>query len=676
MNNFKDKVLRYGSYTLMLLAPVVFYGRMLFPHVSTKTFFIYGVSEVLFFVWLYALIVDNSYRLSKRTLLFFLPAVGFVVWMTISGIMAVDPHLALWSSLGRGTGLLTIYHCLALAFVVASLVKRHGMPYVSSLFQWFLSGAFILAISIWLGTEGFKFSANVLQKDAGGGFAGNSTLAAGYLLFAVAIAGFLLASKKLDVKRNIFVVIALISVIFSPVFISLYSLFAGNGALGTARGTLLALGAGILATSVSYVFLSAKKSIKGMSIGIVVLGLLSFSFLWIQLVTPNTYLHTKFTEQARSSRFIFWDIAQKAINERPVFGYGPENYSIAYQTYFNPQILVLENNFEGWNNRAHNIYYELGSTAGYPAIILFCVFLLSILYVGSLSYQKNRINRMQASVLAGLLVAYVVNNIFTFDSNLSLMGLFVVAGILYSLADQNDVKQKSATKEVDIFYRNLAMGSLLILFVVTFAYLVYRPVAKAKLYADTFAAPINKRLDLYPKLLEGSSVGSDWDTSELAFAVYKKYASNPAVVKNDPKILPYAAKDISSLLAYLEKVSETNKNDYRLYISRNFLQNTLTYLTDAPYDKDTANKTLKILDHAKELSPSNPNVYWSIAQVKIWGGDFKGVEEAYRKSIEVAPKSVSSYNLFLQYAQIVGNKKLFDEIMIRAKENIPGYELK
>jgi len=283
---------------------------------------------------------------------------------------------------------------------------------------------------------------------------------------------------------------------------------------------------------------------------------------------------------------------------------------------------------------------------------------------------------MQASVLAGLLVAYVVNNLFTFDSNLSLMGIFVMAGILYSLVDQNDVKQKSATKDVDIFYRNLAMGSLLGLFAVSFTYLVYLPVVKAKLYAETFASPINKRPDLYPKLLKGSSVGSDWDTSELAFAMYKKYASNPAVVKSDPKILPYAVKDINALLAYLEKVSETNKNDYRLYISRNFLQNTLTYLTDTPYDKDTANKTLMVLDHAKALSPSNPNVYWSIAQVKVWGGDFKGVEEAYRKAIEVAPKSASSYNLFLKYAEIVGNKKLFDEIMILAKANIAGYKLK
>jgi len=30
----------------------------------------------------------------------------------------------------------------------------------------------------------------------------------------------------------------------------------------------------------------------------------------------------------------------------------------------------------------------------------------------------------------------------------------------------------------------------------------------------------------------------------------------------------------------------------------------------------------------------------------------------------------------LQYAQVVGNKKLFDEVLAQAKENIPGYEFK
>lgn len=202
------------------------------------------------------------------------------------------------------------------------------------------------------------------------------------------------------------------------------------------------------------------------------------------------------------------------------------------------------------------------------------------------------------------------------------------------------------------------------------------PLSKSRAYSNTFASAINKRPDLYSKLLEGSRMGGDWDASGMAFEVYKKYASNPSVVKNDPKILPYAVKDITALLLYLEELSEINKSDYRLYISRNFLQNTVTYLTDSPYNEDMSRKTLAVLDHAKSLSPTNPNVYWSIAQVKIWGGDLKGTEEAYRKAIEVAPNIASSYNLLLKYAQVVGDQKLFNEVMLQAKENIKGYELK
>lgn len=675
MNSFSEKVLKYGSFLLVFLAPIVFLSYRLYPHISTKTFFIYGATELLFFVWVYLLITDRHYRLRKKTLIYFLPPAVFVLWMSIAGVSGVNPELSFWSSFGRGTGLLTLYHSLVLSFIVASLVKKHGSSYVVSLLQWFFAGAFFLAVSIWLGTEGFKFATRALEKDAGGGFAGNSTLAAGYLLFSLAVAGFLLSVKNISATQKRMIGVATLVIVFSPVLFSLYRLFSGAGIIGTARGTILALASGLCASGIAYLFLSHKKSFKLSGIALAILSLITFGLLWVNLMNPSSILHQKFIEQARESRFIFWDIAEKAMNERPIFGYGPENYASAYQRYFNPNILVEANSFEGWNDRAHNIFYELGSTAGYPAILLYFIFLVSLFCAVYRIYHQGQINRIQASLFGGLLVAYMVNNLFTFDSILSLLSLFVLVGILYA-PKQDESEKKLPPVMMSESNKNIIAFVLALFCVFSWIFFVHMPSVKSRAYMEAFSSPVNKRGELYPKLLKGSSIGSHWDISQLAFDTYRLYALNVVALKKDKEKLPHLIKNLEALIAHLYKVSENNHTDYRLYITISFLESTLTYLSDRPNTNETKERILAVLEKTRSLSPTNPNVYWSIAQVKVWAGDFDGAEEAYREAIRVAPSLRASYNLALNYADIVGNKKLFNEFMAQAKENISDYEFK
>jgi O-antigen ligase len=672
--NLRQNALKYGSFALVFLVPLVFWGHGLYPHISSKTFFIYAFTEILFFFWLYSIIVDKSYRLSKSDLVWFMPLAGFVLWMTISGIFAVDSGLALWSSLGRGTGLLTLYHSLALSLILASLVKRNGFPYIVSLFSSFVASSAILAGSIWLGTEGFNLPIRVLETDAGGGFAGNSTLVAGYLLFTLAMGGFLLTVKNLSKNTKWLILIAMAVTVFSPVFINIYGLFDGRGIIGLARGTILALFTGVGAVGLGYMFLSPKKWIKGTSIGILAIGLITFAFLWMQLVTPGADLHQKFAEGARGSRFIFWDSATLGMSKRPALGYGPENYFMSFQENFNPMVLVEENSFEGWVDRAHNIYYDLGVTGGYPAIILYAVFIMSLLYGAYRLERSGRLSRIQVSIIFGLLVAHIANHLFTFESNLSILTLFAIAGIIYSLG-QHEPNPKFLPVSISNSNKNILASILFILFIISATYFVYLPADKSKAYAETFAAGINTRASMYPALLQGSSIGSHFDISGLAFNIYKIYAGSPAEIKNDKEKLPYLIEDLNALVDHLYKVSENNQTDYRLFITIASLENTLTYLSERPHDIDIQNRILNVLEKAQALSPTNPNVYWTMAQTKIWGGDFEGVAEAYRQAIVAAPLLPASYDLALNYAQIVGDQALYNEVMSRAKENIPDYEL-
>jgi O-antigen ligase len=632
----------------------------------------YGVVEVLFFLWIYTIIVNPTYRLSKKTLLFFIIPLGFLLWMTVASIFAVNPTLSFWSSLARGVGLLTFYHVFAFALVVASLVKARGLSYIYTLFQWFIAGSFILATSIWLGSDGFNLKFKVLETDGGGGLSGNSTLAATYLLFTLAVGLFLISVKSISRYSKWLISVVLFTILFSPVFINIHGLFAGKSIVGSARGTILSLITGVIMSGLVYLFFSQKKVLKKISIGLILAGSITFMVLWAQLVTPGTYIHQKFAEEARGSRFIFWDTASIAMKKHPFLGYGPENYMIAFQENFNPQILNVGNSFEGWADRAHNIYYDLGVWGGYPLIVLYIIFILSIFYSIFTLYKNETLSRKQASIFIGLFVAYILNNLFTFDSTLSLTALFMFIGVLYGL---HKSEKKNITKQtpIDSYYRNLIAICLGIACIFSLIYFVKSPVSKSKAYAEIFVMPINVRSTFYKNLLSGSSVGEQWDVSGLADDIYKKYSANPLQFKNDTKLLPYIVEDLASLINYLEEVSDRNTTDYRLIITKAHLYSTLIYLNNTASDPKLFNHILDILNDAKKLSPINPNVDWSRAQIYVWNGDFKSAENSYKEAIAIDPTFASSHKLLIQFAQIIGDQKLYNESIIQAEKDIPGF---
>jgi hypothetical protein len=162
MKHRMAKWLEYGILALVFCVPLAYMGGKVYPHITSKVFLFYGFIDLLFFYWLYLAILDRAYRLAKKQLALLAPILLYVLWMTIAGILAVNPHLSFWSSFGRATGLLTLYHGLALLFITLSLVQREGMRYVRILFGWFLASATIVAATVWAGPEAFNFKFNFI----------------------------------------------------------------------------------------------------------------------------------------------------------------------------------------------------------------------------------------------------------------------------------------------------------------------------------------------------------------------------------------------------------------------------------------------------------------------------------------------------------------------------------
>ncbi len=664
------KLIRSLVYIFIVTAPLVFWHTGVFPHISSKTLYIYGFLSLVIPLWIYTITVDTTARISSRVLTFFVPLFVYVGWLTIAGLFAENPSLSFWSSFARGTGLLTYYYALGFACIVASLVQKYGISFVVSFFKYFILGVVLLVGSVWLGPEGFDVAWRALKTSSGGGLMGNSSLTAIYATFALAMSFFLIASRTLTRRGLWMIYLAIGVIVFSPLFINILGLWNGQGILGTARASVLVIPVLLGATGVFYLLFSSKKKIRIIGGVLLTLSLVSFGFVWSSLVTPTSTLHLRFTEEARGSRFIFWNVAEKAMAEKPILGYGPENYMIAFQKYFDPEILQSWNSMEGWTDRTHNLYYELGVSGGYPLILIYLIFVIGLFYSLYVLVRKGTLTQFQGSVLSAFLVGYIFQNLFIFDSTLSIVGLFVLASIIYSL--RNDTPQIQTKNTPQIVHQPLIALTVGIVCIVLFSVFAYHPAQKSKLYALTFSGTIAERPEYYPKLLKGSHMGDDWDVGGLGYDAYREYAESAVVYRTDPKILPYIIKDLTSILAYLDEVALRNTTDNRLAMTRVYLYNTLLYFSPNP-DSLLMNRIVSIIGESQKLSPTNPNSYWSLAQVKVWQGDFVGAEKAYKDAILLDPYLPASHRLLVQFAKIIGNERLYQDSLAEAKKYIPEF---
>ena len=677
MKAFRENLLKYGSCLIIFLLPILYLGNkvLIYSYITSKVFFFYALVEILFAFWVYSVITDRSYRLSRKTLLYFIPLGAYLVWLTIAGILGANPALSFWSSFGRDTGLLTLYHCLAFALIVASLVQKNGIIYLHKFMQWFLNGGFVLAISIWCGNEGLNMF-SFLKDSNGGGLMGNSSLAATYLLFTMTFGFFLLFSNQY--KGNKWWLGTKIAVIlFSPIFINILGLFNGQGLLGSARGTTLGIIVMVGVVFLTYLFFSEKKVIKTISIIGIILGIIIFSIGWAQLINPNTKLHQKFVESVSSTRFIFWNSAQKALNEHPWLGFGPENYMIAFHQNFDPRIMITNNpkdvhGDETWTDRAHNIYYDVGVSGGYPAIFLYFLFIFSILYALYKLQQNHKFNHLQIAILVGLVIGYVFQNLFVFDSLHSLMALFVLAGITFAYQDFL-VKEKYLPVFINSFTKNTVIVFLAVACLILIIFFTYRPFEKCIAYSRITNMWVDKRPSHYADLLQGSSMGEQLDTSSMAIVIVVHYANNMVEIKNDKEFLPYAEKDLTAISQYLEAVVKTNKTDARLYLTLVDSYTVEISLTDKPYDPTLSKHLFDLLNQAEKLSPMNPEVYWDMARVYAWSLDIKNTEKEYQKAIDVGPTVPQSHQFLISFSKWVNDQKIYSSALLQAQKDIPGF---
>ncbi len=624
--SFLLNFIRFGVY-LALFTPLIISSKFYFPFVGPKSLYFMAFCQIIFFVWLYLAINYKKYRPKLNPISIAL--ILFLIVLILSAVLGIDFSRSFWSKYERMTGVLVWLHLLGFFLVVSSTFKKSSDW--RKIFIVSISVSILVSLAALLergGIESFKFS------DRGGTTLGNTSFLGTYLLFNAFLALWLFFQKRNWGWK-----------IYSLAGISLtVSVMYLNGA----RAATIAFFGGVALLFLFWLALRPRSN-KIRIFGKILLGISLIAVLVgsILLFLPGSFVHQKFLEYTAPDRPINWEMAQKGFLEKPLLGWGPENYNVVFTKYFNPCLFTSECGGEIWFDRTHNIVFDTLVTTGILGFLTYLGLFFSFFYVLWRKFFKEKtIDFWTFGIFFVIPVSYFVQNMTVFDMATSLMMFMLILGFGSFLA--NLEKERGGEKKF-IPKKQWAAGILLLVFCFTFFVFIVQPFRTDALIIKALRAQNSQeRIELYQKTLETSPMGK--------YQIREFFAQqSQTIIQGNLQKIPKEdmAKELDFLIAQLEKTEKESPLDFRSILRLAHLYNLYALI-----DSEKLPLAEKYGRRAIELSPTNQQGHWALTQTKIYQRDFETALSLAQKAIDLEPRWLQSHKIAVQIAQISGNQEL------------------
>ncbi|MBI2625498.1 O-antigen ligase family protein, partial [Candidatus Parcubacteria bacterium] len=409
----------------VLLTPLWVNSRFFFPFITTKTLYVRLMVEVAFFCYLMLIASHPQYR-PRRSLIWWAGG-AYVGVVALASVLGVNFSRSFWGNVERGEGIIMLLHLAAYAVMLASMVR--------SAREWFRLMEVSIAVSLLASFLAFAQAAGVAfisTSTTGARFSstvGNPSFFAAYLLFNLFFLMYLFW-RRAEAGRRIAYAVAWV-VLVGTLF-------------GTAtRGALLAFGLTLFGLlGIGVLRSRAGWARWGAAIGAMLLIVVAAT-IWLgrgaRWVRENPVLERMVsisrTDITTQSRLAVWKTSLVAWREHFLFGVGYENYNVSFNKYFPPAIYRDEGS-QIWFDRAHNIVFDIALTSGLLGLAAYGALFGA---AGVVLWRRARAARgdfWSAAIMAALLAAYFLQNLFVFDTLASYLPfILVLAWLAASHAD-------------------------------------------------------------------------------------------------------------------------------------------------------------------------------------------------------------------------------------------------
>jgi O-antigen ligase/cytochrome c-type biogenesis protein CcmH/NrfG len=677
LNDFLKYFVLVGLFAT-LLVPLVVTNSMFFPFITGKAFVFRVLVELITGAWIILAIRDVKYR-PKFSWILGAYAL-FMVILTLADAFGLNPEKSFWSNFERMEGWITHVH-LFFYFLVASAILN-----AEKLWRAFFNTS--LGVSAFLCGYGLLQLAGALEIHQGGRLdatLGNATYFAVYLLIHIFLALYFFLRNTPSfggrIYYGILIILQLVILYFTET-----------------RGAILGLLSALATGFIVYAVLE-KKNIKYRNISLGILGaivLLVFSFILIrntQFVQQNKVLSrfAQITLDDAAPRLAIWKMSIQGFKERPILGWGQENFNYVFNKYYEPKMYAQEQ----WFDRAHSVFFDwliaggILGLLGYLSLFVLAFYYIwgrkefwkillaaasfvimplvlwkatilggiaasliafgAVLYLLKKKYPFEKESYEEEVALTMLLIAYFVHNIFVFDNLISYIFFFSFLAFLHSRSGREIPALQSGVVKNDGVLHGTAIVVGIATLVAVWAvnaggFSSNRTLIKA--LTPQSEGPV-KNLEYFQEALAHDSYG-DTEIREQLVQYATNVAGEPTIDQNlRQQFLNVALTEFNT------QIAET-PNDARYYMFAGLMLNRLNFHKEAvPY-----------FEKAVELSPNKQTLIFELGLSYLNSRQLEKSLAVLKRAFELEP-SFGEARLFYAMAAIANkDQKLAQSLLI------------
>jgi len=648
-NWYLTQIILVGIFMIPFISLVVS-NEMFFPYITGKNFLFRVIVELLLGAWIILAYFDKNYR-PKISLITVTLAV-FIIVVGIADILGVNFDKSFWSNYERMEGYITILHLGAYFLVLSSVLNTQK--------AWDRLFHIMIIVSVLLGCFGIgEVLKSDFQIDRLASTLGNAIYLAVFMLVHMFLTAYLLFRDKVknwNWRHYLYIVAILIQ------FINLY--------YTATRGTILGLIGGVLLTCLLLALFEEKNTIRKIATGILI-GLVIFIGAFITFKdaefiktspTLNRFATISLDSGTISTRFIIWKMAYQGFAERPVFGWGQDNFGAVFSKYYNPELYSAE----PWFDRAHNVFFDWFISAGSIGLLSYLSIFIATLYLLWKKKKNEYFSFFSKTIFTGLIVAYFFHNIFVFDNLISYILFFLVISYIHFL--DVEFRQQSIAKQVDytlkntyskLFsksqYKNNDLKQVLPVFVLLITLLLiykvnYNPYMQNRALIDamrTYPEEYQKNFDFFQKAIAYDSFGNNETRERLLFhtlSINQNSQIDPALKS---KYQNFAVSEIQ------KQIKET-PNDARSLLLAFSLFGSLGRLEEAK----------EVIELARTIAPHKQSILFSLGSYYFNTKQYEQALEIYREAYELAPSNNEALVWYALLALYADKEDLAKELLV------------
>lgn len=603
--------------------PFLVSKTMLFPFITGKGFFFRILTEITFGFWVILALKDSQYRPKMTKISWSIILFGIIIF--IADIFGENSYKSIWSNYERMEGYVAIIHMIMYYFVLTSTLKNKIWDYFlnTNLFASFIMSSY-----------GALQVLGKIEINQGGvrvdGRLGNATYLAIYLVFNIFIALWMFYKNNNSKIKYIY----LVSILFNSVILYFTA----------TRGAILGLVFGLIASSIYLIFKERESNIKKISIYfisvIIVLGISFFLMKDASFIKTSPVLSRFSTlsvnEIKSQGRWFVWPMAIEGFKERPILGWGQENFNYVFNKNYNPQMY----NQEQWFDRTHNVILDWLIAGGILGLLSYLsIFFFALVYL----LKKTNLSNVEKSILLGLIVAYFFHNLFVFDNLISYIMFFSIVALINS----NSTKEVSSKIYNDEIV-NYGIAPAVLILTILSIYFVNIPAMMQSKYIikgiQSYEDGVTKNIEYMTKAFEYNSFGNSEAVEQIVPLSSQIYQLNyPSDIKQ--KVFDLAYKEIKL------QVEKTPNDTRYLVLYGSFLNRFGKY-----------DEALTVLNKAIETSPKKPAVYLELGSVYLGKGDTNKALEIFEKAYNIEPRFKDSIIVYSVGSIYAGRQDVFAKL--------------